>query len=53
MGRGVIDGWVNGRLTEDPEGKTWILHESAAAGRSAAEVGARATADAPPSRRGI
>ncbi len=43
---------VNGWLTAAPDGATWRLNECAAAGRAAAEVGARALPDAPPSRRG-
>jgi hypothetical protein len=43
---------VNGRLTAAPEGETWSLNECTAAGRAAAQVGARAKPDAPPSRRG-
>ena len=50
--RGFGVGFVNGRLTEAPEGATWRLHECGAAGRTAAEVGACAEPDAPPSRRG-
>ena len=50
--RSQVNGHVNGRLTEAPEGATWSLNECAAAGRAAAEVGARALPDAPPSRRG-
>ncbi len=43
---------VNGRLTAAPEDATWRLYECTAAGRAAAQVGARALPDAPPSRRG-
>ncbi len=50
--RSAVHGRVNGRLTAAPEGATWSLNGCAAAGRSAAEVGARALPDAPPSRRG-
>ena len=45
-------GWVNDRLTAAPEGATWSLSGYTAAGRAAAEVGACALPDAPPSRRG-
>ena len=45
-------GQVNGQLTAAPGGATRRLNECAAAGRAAAEVGARALPDAPPSRRG-
>ncbi len=52
----VVDGEVNGRVngwfTEAPEEATRRLNGGAAAGRAAAEVGARALPDAPPSRRG-
>ena len=48
-----VNCWVNGRLPAAPEGATRRLRECTAAGRSAAEVGARAKADAPPSRRGL
>ncbi len=43
-------GQVNGQLTAAPGGATRRLNECAAAGRAAAEVGARALPDAPPSR---
>ncbi len=48
-----MKGRVNGWLTEAPEGARWSLNGCAAAGRPAAEVGARAQPDAPPSRRGL
>ncbi len=50
---GRVNGQVNGRLTEAPEGARWSLRECTAAGRAAAEVGACASPDAPPSRRGL
>ncbi len=48
-----VNGWVNGRLTEAPEGANWCLRGGAAASRAAAEVCARAQPDAPPQRRGL
>ncbi len=51
--RSQVNGHVNGRLTEAPEGARRSLSECAAAGRAAAEVGACAQPDAPPSRRGL
>ena len=50
---GRVNGRVNGWLTEAPGGATWSLRERTAAGRAAAEVGACAWPDAPPSRRGL
>ena len=40
--RSAVHDRVNGRLTEAPEGARWSLNGGAAAGRAAAEVGARA-----------
>ncbi len=51
--RSQVNGRVNGRLTEAPAGATRRLNGGAAAGRAAAEVGACALPDAPPSRRGL
>ena len=50
--RSHVDGHVNGRLPAAPEGARWRSNEGTAVGRAAAEVGARAQPDAPPSRRG-
>ena len=47
-----MGGGVNGRLTKAPEGAIRSMNECAAAGRAAAEVGACAKPDAPPSCRG-